>query len=365
MKKFKRIAAAILAMYMLAGTVFAETDTLTYKAKMENGEITVEEKDLIGDIDNSNLEVNVIKQQGDTRTMVFTGKLKDYDNGRWVNLDFSEIQFALIFDWDTMENEVIYIAPIKSDTTSREKDADEMSSDMEHSKSSTQKVSDMTNLSNITYDVTYTVVNENMNILYSVSNAMNTPQTVNIISVLYKNGVLQHVISTPLTVNADTVGSGNIAMILPETGKEECSVKMMVWESMSTIRPLGESKTVKDIEPYLREKTVVISANNGQEFKLYMNSENVIGNNIEADHIIKFNPHKFEVIDLCGLTYEKELTPGKIDNTGITIQSIDTQNGKIIFNFDLPEGRNTGINNIVKFRALSDVSGEEIIYEIQ
>ena len=47
------------------------------------------------------------------------------------------------------------------------------------------------------------------------------------------------------------------------------------------------------------------------------------------------------------------------------IQSIDTQNGKIIFNFDLPEGRNTGINNIVKFRALSDVSGEEIIYEIQ
>ena len=365
MKKLKRIAAAILAMYMLAGTAFAETDTLTYKAKMENGEITVEEKDIFAEVDNSNLNVNVIKQQGNTRTTVFTGKLKDYDDGRWINLDFSEIQFALIFDWDTMENEVIYVIPVRSETASVENDADEMSSNMESSESSTQEVSDMTNLSNITYDVTYTVVNENMNILYSVNNAMNTPQTVNIISVLYRNGVLQRVISTPLTVNADTTGSGNIAMILPEMGKEECSVKMMVWENMSTIRPLGKAKTVKDIEPYLREKTVVISANGGQEFKLYMNSENAIGDNIEADHIIKFNPQKFEVVDLCGFTYEKELTAGKIENMGITIQSIDTQNGKIVFSFDLPEGRNTGTNNIVKFRALTDVSDEEITYQIQ
>lgn len=72
MKKLKRIAASIIAMYMLMGTVFAETDTLTYKAKMENGEVTVEEKNLIGEIDNSNLKVNVIKQQGETRTTIFT-----------------------------------------------------------------------------------------------------------------------------------------------------------------------------------------------------------------------------------------------------------------------------------------------------
>ena len=111
MKKHKKIAAVMLAALMLTGTAFAEADTLTYKAKIENGEISVEEKDLIGEIDNSNLDVNVIKQQGDTRTTVFTGKLKDYDNGRWVNLDFSEIQFALIFDWDTMENEAICITP--------------------------------------------------------------------------------------------------------------------------------------------------------------------------------------------------------------------------------------------------------------
>ena len=117
MKKLKRIAASIIAMHMLMGTAFAETDTMTYKANMENGEVTVEEKNLIGEIDNSNLEVNVIKQQGETRTTIFTGKLKDYDNGRWINLDFSEIQFALIFDWDTMENEAICIVPITENSS--------------------------------------------------------------------------------------------------------------------------------------------------------------------------------------------------------------------------------------------------------
>ena len=98
MKKLKRIAASIIAMHMLMGTAFAETDTMTYKANMENGEVSIEEKDLTGDIDNSNLEVTVIKQQGETRTTIFTGKLKDYDNGRWIHLDFSEIQFALIYN---------------------------------------------------------------------------------------------------------------------------------------------------------------------------------------------------------------------------------------------------------------------------
>ncbi|MCI5969834.1 MAG: hypothetical protein MRZ29_01610 [Oscillospiraceae bacterium] len=83
MKKLKRIAASILVMYMLSGTVFAETDTLTYKAKTENGEVTVEEKNLIGEIDNSNLDVNVIKQQGETG---FCQRIVDKSESLWYNI---------------------------------------------------------------------------------------------------------------------------------------------------------------------------------------------------------------------------------------------------------------------------------------
>lgn len=351
MNRIKHIIAVCAVFGTLCSASYAgEMRDLGYKITVCEDEVTVAEESLVSDIDNSNLEVNVIKQQGGTKTTIFKGKLKDYDSGMWVHTDFSEIRFLIVFDWNGASDEAIYIIPINT-----ERNMGEISGCADN----------ITNVSGITYDVAYTVSNENMNILYSVNNTTNTTQNVDVISVLYKNGILQRVISEPFAVNAGAAKSGSITMILPETGREQCSVKMMVLENENTLRPLGKSKTVKDIEPYLREKTAVISANDGQEFKLYMNSENVIGNNIEADHIIKFNPHKFEVIDLCGLTYEKELVPGKIENTGIAIQSIDTQNGKIIFNFDLPEGRNNGINNIVRFKALSGASGEEIIYEIQ
>lgn len=222
-----------------------------------------------------------------------------------------------------------------------------------------------TNLLSTVYDINYTISGNSMNILYTIENEENIIKTVSIIAVMYKSGVMSQVASKSMILNNNGTGFDTIEMIIPEIDKEYCSVKMMVWENAESLRPIGKSKMIKDIEPYLREKVIIVSKNSGQKFKIYMNSENVIGDNIEADHIIKFNPQKFEVVDLCGLTYEKELAPGKIENTGITIQSIDAQNGKIIFNFDLSEGRNTGINNIVKFRALSDVSGEEIIYEIQ
>ena len=42
-------------------------------------------------IDNSELDIRVVKQEGDTRTTVFNGKLKDFDNGRWVHTNLSDL----------------------------------------------------------------------------------------------------------------------------------------------------------------------------------------------------------------------------------------------------------------------------------
>lgn len=361
--RLKRVFLAVAMLMLFSTAVYAsETHDNSYKVEVDNGQVSIKEDNLFSETDNSELEVNVIRQLDNTNSTVFTGKLKDYDNGRWIGLDFSEIQFLVIVEWESTDNELIYIIPVNNTGILRTDDNKKSESDgLEQS----TPVQSRTDISDVTYDVKYTVSNDSMNILYTVDNAAGNNQTVNMIAALYKRGVLQRVITTPLTINADEKNSGSITMILPETDKEECSVKMMVWESMGTLRPIGSVKTVKDIEPYLREKTIVVSADAEEEFNLYMNSDNVIGKNNGADHIIKFNPQKFEVIDLCGLTYEKELASGEIEGTEITIQSIDAQNGKIIFNFDLPEGRDTGINNIVKFRALSEVFGEEVIYQIQ
>ncbi len=361
--RLKRVFLAVAMLMSFSVTVYAsDTHDNSYKVEVDNGQVSIKEDNLFSETDNSELEVNVIRQLDDTNSTIFTGKLKDYDNGKWIGIDFSEIQFLVIVEWESTDNELIYIIPIKNTGILRTDDNKKSESD---GLKQNTPVQSQTDISNVTYDVKYAVSNDSMNILYTVDNAAENNQTVNMIAALYKRGVLQRVITTPLTINADEKNNGSITMLLPENEKEECSVKMMVWESMGTLRPIGSVKTVKDIEPYLREKTIVVSADAEEEFNLYMNSDNVIGKNSGAEHSIKYDTQKFIVTDLCGFTYEKEQTAGKIENTWITIKSIDTQNGKIIFNFDLPEGRNTGINNIVKFRALSDVSGEEIIYEIQ
>lgn len=351
--KLIKAAAVVLTAMLAHGAVYADF--------MPEADIDREKESINSSTDNSNKLIKVVKDAEGLRTIIFSGKLKDFDNGKWVGTAFSDADYAIIFDWDSPENEIIYIVYPGDENTA---EGGEEINNANESSAGNSDNQGMTGVSGIAYDIKYTVSGENMNVLYSVNNSAEKVQTVSMIAVLYKNKKLHKVITTPLTVNPGTKSSGSIAMLLPETGREECSVKMMVWENTNTIRPLGKAKEVKDTESYLREKTAVISADAGQEFNLFMSSDNAIGSNGNAEHIIRYDPQKFTAVDLRGLTYEKELAPGRIENTGITVKSVDTQNGKIIFSFDLPEGRNTGINNVVKLKALSDMSGEEIIYEI-
>lgn len=344
----KRILIIAAALLLSVNSVFAQNSIDTDKS------VSVSEKSDVFKVDNSDLQVDVFQYTDGNAETIYSGLLGGYAGGKWRYLDFSEVQLWTIVDWNSTEDKYICIIPRRSsdDTFSDENQEDNQTNNVEQNNSIA-----------VTYDVIYTISGRNMNITYSIDNPSNTNQTVNTIAALYKNGILQKVILTPLTLNRGVINSGNISMILPESDAEQCSVKMMVWDS--ALRPLGNAKNVNDVEPYLREKTIAVSEESGKEFNLYMKAENVIGGNTEAEHIIKYNPQKFALVDLCGLTYEKELSPGKIENTGITVKSVDTEHGEIVFNFDLPEGRNTGTNNIVKFKALSGVSEEEIIYKIQ
>ena len=95
MKKRQRKAAAILAAIMLAPAV----------------SITKSQERMNADVDNSNLQVEVTTQIGNEKITIFTGKLKDYDNGAWVNIDFSGIGFAIIFEWGETLSAPVSITP--------------------------------------------------------------------------------------------------------------------------------------------------------------------------------------------------------------------------------------------------------------
>ena len=53
-----------------------------------------------------------MKQTETEAETIYIGSLGEYDSGIWNNVDFSDIQFLVLFDWDSTENEAIYIIPI-------------------------------------------------------------------------------------------------------------------------------------------------------------------------------------------------------------------------------------------------------------
>lgn len=113
MKKLKRITTAILAVYMLSAAAFAEeTHTAQFKVNVDNRQnVTVTESSFISEKDNSGLNVNVVKYSGGNKALIYSGVLGGFDNGAWSNMDFSEIQCAVIFNWDNA-NEYYCITPV-------------------------------------------------------------------------------------------------------------------------------------------------------------------------------------------------------------------------------------------------------------
>ena len=112
MKFVKKLVAYAAALLMLTVTAFAEETTYpTFKATIDGDNISVIETDLASDTDNSNLNVKVIKVTGDSETIIYEGLLGNYENGLWSFTDFSEIDILVIFEWDSMQNEAIYIIP--------------------------------------------------------------------------------------------------------------------------------------------------------------------------------------------------------------------------------------------------------------
>ena len=167
-------------------------------------------------------------------------------------------------------------------------------------------------------------------------------------------------------MSIDALDSNTDNILLPlSNNRENYSVKLMVWDGMGTLRPIGNSKQVVDLDDYAREKYMYITSNANVGFNVYMNAATVKGTNDGAVHTLKYDSSKILPVDLCGFTYNKELTAGEVSNTNITIQNADLSDGKIEYKFNLQNGRNTGITNMVKFKTLSDVTGETIVYTIQ
>lgn len=102
---------------MFSISVYAETNAVSYKATVDNENVSVTTDILTSDTDYSDLYVNVIREINGQQTTIYSGALGGYANGTFSDVDFSEINFMVVFDWNTMEDEAIYIIPASTVNT--------------------------------------------------------------------------------------------------------------------------------------------------------------------------------------------------------------------------------------------------------
>lgn len=375
MKFVKKLVAYAAALLMLTVTAFAEETTYpTFKATIDGDNISVIETDLASDTDNSNLNVKVIKVAGDSETIIYEGLLGNYENGLWSFTDFSEIDILVIFEWDSMENEAIYIIPQREASSDAApaniKNTYVTDNTIEETVGTESTETDTTTINStelIEYDITYSIVSDNtlnMDIEYNVYNGNAENKSISLIAALYYNGVLCDLKTQPLYISSQANVSESVVLPLPDNN-ENYSVKLMVWDGLGTIRPIGNAKSVADLDNYSREKYLYITSNADVGFNIFMNAVTVKGANSDMIHTLQYDSSKITPIDLCGFTFEKELSAGTIENSNVIIQGVDLNAGKIQYRFNLSNGRNTGVTNMVRFKTLSQVQNEQIIYTIQ
>lgn len=112
MRIINKLVSILLVLCLLIITSMNEgVIQIAFAQEIEKNQSTTINAEQIYDFNNSELDVRVVRQTGNEQTTVFTGKLKDYDNGSWVHFDFSDIQFCVIFSWDETDD-TIYIIPV-------------------------------------------------------------------------------------------------------------------------------------------------------------------------------------------------------------------------------------------------------------
>ncbi len=178
----------------------------------------------------------------------------------------------------------------------------------------------------IEYDITYEyITGEEFSVEseYTVQNGYGTEKSIVLISALYQDKKLLNIKTKELTIGALNTESDSITMEIPEESGD-CYIKLLVWEDMQTLKPLGYWKNINDLDSYSREKFLYIDAESQEEINIYMNAVTTKGLSNETIHTISFDTSKLSLVDLCSMTYEKELSEGIINNTGITVESVDT-----------------------------------------
>ena len=251
MRFMRKIIAMFTALLMLSTITFAEeTRNVSFKATIEDGNVSVVETELTSDVDNSNLQVEVIKQIGEETTVIYTGNLGGYAGGIWNTVDFSEIEFLVIFDWNTMEEEAIYIRPIISpETENKKSDITELPEINDNNEIAVYQNSiiqtgtenaevNISLLYNNSYSESILLPGEELTAEFDVinNNVENAIELSAIVALYDDTGKFVDMNLESMTVDAGSTYRFNNKTIVPAESTVS-NAKIMIWESMNSLKP--------------------------------------------------------------------------------------------------------------------------------
>lgn len=288
------LTVCILPASLISGnmlSVYAESSATETVSEIE--ETSKLKDELASDTDNSELDVKVIHQINDEQDTVFEGKLKDYDNGRWVNMDFSDINFFVIFDWDSIENESTYIIPKSNDTeivsdTDIPQPSDESINEVLSSGAAlTSQNSNIHCDVNLMYDGAYSekviIRNKELTVPVKITNNGSTDKNVVCYIAEYdENGVLRNTIAgSTVTVAKNKSVATQVTKVFSQNTK---TVKIFVWDS-ETLQPITGAISLDETEQDYYANT----AAEAQEYDISYQIKGKINTASDVDYI-KFVP---------------------------------------------------------------------------
>ena len=249
MNRIKIYITLILIFTLMCPAVCAnETKSYSYKATIdfETGESTVVEESLTGKVDYSSLVVNVTKTSAGITSKVYTGTLGNYENGIWSNVDFSDIQGLLLFDWET--EDAIWIEPVATST----------SEPVSAEKSQLSTKADATpNLMSISSDLAVTsniklngvsvgengmriIDNANMSCTLGVSNSSTKDDSITAILATYTSEGRLHNLKT-FKIDVAAGQTNSMEIVYQFDAATEYSGKLMIWNTLTNLMPIRAS----------------------------------------------------------------------------------------------------------------------------
>lgn len=287
MSKFKRFI--VLTICLLLVNSYAKADDLTYRMNITDGESLLIKENLVSEKDYSNMPVNVLKDTNGNLTMIYSGILGGFADGAYKKIDFSKIDYLMVFDWKSMENEAMYIIPTSGQT---EFSIDKNSNNAEKENtislnSSFSSAAIKTNMS-LMYDDKYyeniLLPGKILNIPISVTNS-GTEATVIVpyIAQYDLNGKLLS-LKRCEEINARKNQTVEKSILWRFDNTTECTAKIFIWQK-STMLPIakGIQLTVQNQDFYAD------SYEQAQKIEIEKNICGIIDAEDDVD-IVKFTP---------------------------------------------------------------------------